>query len=83
MAMSGGSSIASPVKLVTSARAKKSTSNHPFCDFVNVELLDSMGVSKSKATILLEQPVDQNALNKSDLIKLVGGFLFKVFYFDG
>ena len=62
--------ISSPIKPAT-VRTKKSTSNQPFCDFVNIELLDSMGVPKNKATILLEQPVDQNALTRSDLLKLV------------
>lgn len=59
------SSIVKPVTM------KNQTLNQPFCQFVNIELLDSMNVIKNKATILIEQPVDQNVLNKNELIKLV------------
>ena len=50
---------------------KKANSNQPFCKYCNIELLDSMNVLQNRATILLEQPVDQNSLTKTGLISLV------------
>lgn len=62
---------------------KKITSNQPYCAFVNIELLDSMNVLQSSATILLENPVDKNSLNKADLIKLVSSWqMYQILMFS-